>query len=232
MPKELEATEILQTNFVSNVSHEFKTPITAIEGYATLLGDSEGTTPQQKEYIEKILLNTGRLSTLVGNILLLSKIDNQSIETKQEEFSLDEQIRRSILLLELKWTEKNVEMDVDLQSIRYIGNPSLLMHVWNNLIGNAIKFTPEGSTVSIRLLESGKEIIFTVEDQGRGVSEDAKKHIFEKFYQGDSSHRQEGNGLGLALVKSIVDTVNGRISVENLEKGCRFNVTLPQYSHE
>lgn len=228
MTKELASTEILKTDFISNVSHEIKTPITAVEGYAMLLQGEEGLSEEHSEYVDKILANTQRLSELVNNTLLLSKIDNQSIETKQEVFSLDEQIRQSILLLELKWTEKDIEIDVDMQSVRYSGNKGLMMHVWNNLIGNAIKFTPRGSTVKIRLGETAKEIIFTVDDEGSGIDESAQKHIFDKFYQGDSSHKQEGNGLGLALAKRIVTMAGGIISVQNLPLGCRFTVVLPK----
>lgn len=228
MTKELASTEILKTDFISNVSHEIKTPITAVEGYAMLLQGEDGLSEENAEYVDKILANTQRLSELVNNTLLLSKIDNQSIETRQESFSLDEQIRQSILLLELKWVEKEVDIDVDMQSVKYVGNKGLMMHVWNNLIGNAIKFTPRGSTVRIRLGETPMEIIFTVDDEGSGIDESAQKHIFDKFYQGDTSHKQEGNGLGLALAKRIVIMAGGSISVQNLPIGCRFTVTLPK----
>ena len=226
MTKELASTEILKTDFISNVSHEIKTPINAIEGYAMLLQGDEGINEEKNEYVDKILANTQRLSELVGNTLLLSKINNQSIETKQETFRLDEQIRQSILMMELKWVQKEIDMDVELQSIQYTGNKMLLMHVWNNLIGNAVKFTPHGSTVKIRLAEADSKIIFTVDDEGSGIDDIARKHIFDKFYQADSSHKQEGNGLGLALAKSIVDAAGGKISVCNLPVGCRFTVVL------
>lgn len=227
MASELGATEILQTNFVSNVSHEFKTPISAIEGYTTLLQDESLTEQERKQYIEKIIFNTRRLSNLVGNILLLSKVDNQSISTKQTEYRLDEQIRQSIVSLEPRWTEKNTEFDAELDSITYFGNESLMMHVWNNLIENAIKFGPEGQTIRIRLYSEGESIIFTIDDEGEGISESAKKHIFDRFYQEDSSHKVEGNGLGLALVKQILNISNGEIEAENLEEGgCRFTVKL------
>lgn len=227
MTRELAATEILKTDFVSNVSHEIKTPITAIEGYAMLLQGSEGLSEEEAEYVDKILANSQRLSELVGNILLLSRIDNQAIETKNEIFSLDEQIRQSILMLEPKWTEKNIELDVDLESVAYEGNRGLMIHVWNNLIGNAIKFTPEESTVKIRLEKKECGVVFTVEDEGEGISDEAKNHIFDKFYQADSSHKQEGNGLGLALVKRILDMTGGSIACDNLAgKGCVFTVTI------
>lgn len=228
MVKELGATEILQTDFVSNVSHEFKTPINAIEGYATLLqGADTESSEEQTIYIDKILLNTRRLSKLVGNILLLSKVDNQSIRSRQTSFRLDEQIRQSIVLLEPEWSKKNIEFDVALQSVTYTGNENLLLHVWNNLIANAIKFDPEDGYIGVKLMQDGQVITFTIEDNGPGIAEDAQKHIFDRFYQSDSSHKEEGNGLGLALVKQILQVCNGTVEVENLsDKGCRFTVTL------
>lgn len=229
MTQELSSTEILKTEFVSNVSHEFKTPINAIEGYATLLQGTESTEKElQEDYIEKILYNTRRLSKLVGNILLLSKVDNQGIQTRQTVYRLDEQIRQSIVALEPRWEEKNNEFDVDLQRIDYFGNENLLMHVWNNLIENAIKYGPAGGLITLRLTKEKENIAFTIEDQGEGISQEAQKHIFDRFYQGDSSRKTEGNGLGLALVKQILTVSGGDISVENREEGgSRFLVTLP-----
>ena len=228
MAKELGATEILQTDFVSNVSHEFKTPINAIEGYATLLQGDENLSPEMARYVEKILFNTKRLSGLVGNILLLSKVDNQVIQSRCSTFRLDEQIRQSVVLLEPKWEEKDIEFDVDLERVEYTGDESMLMHVWNNIIGNAIKFDPPGGYIGIKMKQRDGEITVTVEDSGPGVDEEAKKHIFDRFYQADSSHKEEGNGLGLALVKRIVDANKGRVSVENrISGGCRFTVVLP-----
>lgn len=226
MAEQLEATEILQTDFVSNVSHEFKTPINAIEGYSMLLQNDE-LSEEQRAYVDKILFNTKRLSTLTGSILLLSKLENQKIQESATPFSLDEQIRETIVALEPLWSEKNVELDVDLESIEYFGNEKLLCHVWSNLISNAVKFGPEGGVVRIRLYRHKKELIFTVDDEGEGLSEEAYAHIFDKFYQADSSHKEEGNGLGLTLVKKILDITDGDIYAENLDgKGCRFTVIL------
>ena len=212
MVQELEATEILQTDFVSNVSHEFKTPISAIEGYATLLQDDDmPISEEQEQYISKILFNTRRLSHLAGNILLLSKIEHQSIQTRQNWYRLDEQIRQSIVM-----------MDVE-----YLGNENLICHVWDNLLSNAIKFSPCGGTIYIRMMPEGEKIRFSIENEGPQISEYSMKHIFDKFYQGDSSHKQEGNGLGLALVKQILNLCMGTVSVENIPgSGCRFTVIL------
>lgn len=227
MAEQLESTEILQTDFVSNVSHEFKTPINAIEGYSMLLQDNDNLTEEQREYVEKILYNTKRLSNLTGSVLLLSKLENQSISTNNETFLLDEQIREAIVDLEPLWEEKNVDFDIELDEVRYFGNKTLLHHIWTNLIGNAIKFGPVGGIITIRLAHKDNKAIFTVDDCGEGISEEALKHIFDKFYQGDSSHKDEGNGLGLTLVKKILVLEDGDISAENLpDGGCRFTVTL------
>ncbi len=228
MAQELGSTEILQTDFVSNVSHEFKTPINAIEGYTMLLQSTENIDGVESEYIEKILFNTRRLSSLVSNILLLSKLENQSIQTHRETYALDEQIREDILALESLWEPKDIEFDVDLDTVHYYGNKNVLHHVWSNLLNNAIKFSPNGGTVKMRLFQENEEVVFYVEDNGPGLSEEAKKHLFDKFYQADTSHKEEGNGLGLALVKNIVSLCDGEISAENMtDGGCRFTVTLP-----
>lgn len=227
MAHELSSTEILQTDFVSNVSHEFKTPINAIEGYSTLLQGSENLDEDQREYVDKIFLNTQRLSALVGSILLLSRLENCQIPTNQRSYRLDEQIRQSVVVLESAWVRKGIELDVELERLDYLGNETMMRHVWDNLISNAIKFSPQGSAVRLRLAEKQCRLVFTVEDQGPGLSGEAQKHIFDKFYQGDSSHKQEGNGLGLALVKRILTIEKGQITAENIpEGGCRFTVTL------
>lgn len=227
MAHELSATEILQTDFVSNVSHEFKTPINAIEGYSMLLQGSDNLNDDQQQYVEKIVFNTKRLSSLVGSILLLSKLENQQIPSGQTRYRLDEQIRQSIVAQENAWENKCIELDVDMERIDYLGNENMMRHIWDNLIGNAIKFSPQNGTVLIRLIQQDKSVVFTIEDQGPGIPEEAKKRIFDKFYQGDSSHKQEGNGLGLALVKRIVSIASGEIYVDNVEMGgCRFTVTL------
>lgn len=229
MVKELSAIEVLQSDFVSNVSHEFKTPISSIEGYSMMLQGEDNLTDEQKQYVERIMINTSRLSALIGNVLLLSKIENQSIETNQTWYRLDEQIRESLVVLEPQWSKKEIELDVDMESIKYLGNENLLHHVWDNLIGNAIKFSPQGGKITIRLYKSNGKIIYTVEDEGPGIPEDARPHIFDKFYQADSSHKQDGNGLGLSLAKRIVMITGGEITVEDaLGGGCKFTVTLEE----
>lgn len=226
MVGELNATETLQTDFVSNVSHEIKTPITAIEGYATLLQDCCDP-KSEAEYVEKILSNTKRLSELVGNVLLLSKVDNKAIQAKKTTYRLDEQIRQAILMLESKWSAKNLEFDVDMDDVDYTGDKSLMFHVWNNLIDNAVKFSPYGGLIKISLKRSGGRIVFIIEDEGCGINNDEKNRIFNKFYQSDSSHKAEGNGLGLSLTKNILSLCGGEINVANSAKGgAVFTVNL------
>ena len=227
MTDELRSTEVLQMDFVSNVSHEFKTPLNAIEGYSTLLQDCENLTPQQREYVDKIVFNTQRLSSLTGSMLLLSKLENQQIPTGQTWYSLDEQIRQSIVAMEPVWAEKDIEFDVEMTAVRYFGNEPLMRHVWSNLLSNAVKFSPQGGLVQMGLTQADKSITFWIEDAGPGIPEAAIDHIFGRFYQADSSHKQEGNGLGLALVDRILRLEGGRIEVEKgREVGCRFTVYL------
>ncbi len=227
MVAELSSMETVQSDFIANVSHEFKTPINAIEGYSMLLQGSGEISDEQRLYIEKILLNTKRLSDLVGNILLLAKLDNQSIQTQSTTFRLDEQVRHAIMLQELKWTEKDIDLDVELDDVSYCGTKDFLLHVWSNLLGNAVKFSPVGGKITVRLQKIGEEIVFTIADEGPGIPDDAKTRIFNKFYQGDGAHKEKGNGLGLALAKRIIDINKGAIGVENLpERGCQFTVIL------
>lgn len=227
MMHELRATEILQLDFVSSASHEFKTPISAIEGYATLLSSCDDLTEEHRECVDKIIFNTKRLSSLTGSILLLSKLENQQIPTNRSRFLVDEQIRQSLVALESQWESKNIELDVELCEAEYYGNELLMRHVWDNLISNAVKFSPDGGTVKISLTKEAESIVFTVEDQGNGIPEQSLRHVFDKFYQADSTHKQEGSGLGLALVERILKQEKGSVTVENTEPtGCRFTVIL------
>lgn len=233
MVKELGNTETLQTDFVSNVSHEFKTPINAIEGYASLLQDSQLTDEQKNAYIDKIIFNTRRLSDLVGNILLLSKVNNQTISLKASTFRLDEQVRQSILALESKWEKKEIEFDIDLDEIEYMGYENLLSHVWLNLIDNAVKFSPQNGQIRIRLKQLDGSVTFSIWDNGLPIPEADIDRIFNKFYQGDNSHASEGNGLGLALVRKIVAAAHGTINVTSSEDaGTEFVVALPNSSSD
>ncbi|MGM9603414.1 MAG: ATP-binding protein [Faecousia sp.] len=229
MTYDLSHMETLRSDFVANVSHEFKTPIAAIEGYAMLLQNPNLTQEKHDHYVEIILDNSRRLSILSSNILTLSKLENQEMIVDNREFRLDEQIRRSILLLEGKWSAKNIEFDMDLPKQMYFGSEPLLAQVWSNILDNAIKHSPAGSMIHVNIQVADKWLTVSVSDHGDGMTEEVQKHIFEKFYQGDNSHQAEGNGLGLALVKRIVELCHGSISViSSPGKGTSFTVRLPQ----
>lgn len=220
--------ETLRSDFVANVSHEFKTPLAAIEGYATLLQNPNLTQEQHDHYVEIILENTKRLSTLSSNILTLSKLENQEILLDKRDFRLDEQIRRTILLLEPKWSCKHIEFDLDLPKQMYYGSEVLLAQVWSNILDNAIKHAPQQSMIHVNLQTNEKTLTISITDHGKGMSQEVQQHIFEKFYQEDHSRKTEGNGLGLALVKRIVELSDGTIQVKSVpEQGSTFLVQLP-----
>lgn len=228
MVRELASTEMMRSDFIENVSHEFKTPLSAIEGYATLLQSKNISEEKREEYTAKILANTKRLSALTGNILLLSRIENQELEIKKEPFPLDEQIRETVLLFQDSWDEKQLELDIELDSVSYNGSRELLSHVWQNIFGNAVKFTDKGGCVKVRLSCDGENVYATFKDNGVGMDGATLERIYEKFYQGDSSHSGAGNGLGMALAKRIVDLHGGEIFVESHKgEGSEFTVTLP-----
>lgn len=228
MTYDLSHIETLRNDFVVNVSHEFKTPIASIEGYATLLQNHRLTPEKHDYYLEKIMDNSRRLASLSSSILMLSKLENQETIVDRKEYRLDEQIRRSILMLESKWAEKGIEFDMDLPRQMYFGSEQLLEQVWSNIVDNAIKHSPEKGIIQVTIENSGRDLSVTISDQGDGMSEEIQKHIFEKFYQGDSSRKAEGNGLGLALVRRIVDLCRGSIIVRSEPgKGAAFTVRLP-----
>jgi len=227
MVKELSNTETLRSDFVSNVSHEFKTPLAAIEGYTTLLQDETLTRQEQQEYISRILDNTARLSRMTQSILSLSQLEHQEIVLQKEWFPLDEQIRRVLLGYETLWEEKNLVLDVALDEVSFYGNKSLLAQVWSNLIDNAIKFSRPNGTLTIRCRKEGVTVFVFFKDNGVGMTEEVRKHAFDKFYQGDHSHAEKGSGLGLALVKRIVTLCGGSVSIQSKENvGTEITVTL------
>ncbi len=222
MTQELLGTETLRNDFVVSVSHEFKTPISAIQGYATLLQNDDLDEKTRKKYIEKIVENAENLSELTGNILRLSNLEHQEI-ISEDLFRLDEQIRRVLLLLEKEWEQKEITLDLDLPRTECRGNAELMKMVWYNLIGNAVKYSRQGGTIGVRIEQKEKTIV-TVSDNGIGIEEKDLGHIFEKFYQADKS-RSSGNGLGLALVKKIVELHKGRVWAESAPRqGARFTV--------
>ncbi len=228
MTYDLSHIETLRSDFVANVSHEFKTPIASIEGYATLLQNHNLSQEKHDRYVEKILENSRRLTNLSGNILMLSKLENQETVLGKTEYRLDEQIRKCILMLENQWAAKNIEFDLELPRQIYYGSEALLEQVWSNILDNAIKHSPIGGVIHVSILQTDTHLTVAVADHGDGMTEEVQKHIFEKFYQGDSSRKAEGNGLGLALVKRIVELCKGTVTVESSPgKGAEFFVTLP-----
>ena len=229
MVRELNSISTLSNDFVANVSHEFKTPLTAIEGYAMLLQEPTLTAEERGEYLDKILYNTHRLTDLVGNILMLSKIESKSLAEQYKDFRLDEQIRQAVVSLESAWAEKDIIFNVDLDGVTLNGCEALLMHVWTNLISNAVKFSERGQTIEIRLLDQKECVVVSITDHGCGMTREVQERIFEKFYQGDASHKSLGNGLGLSLVKRIVELSDGLIEVVSKpDNGSTFRVILPK----
>ena len=229
MVEELGSVETLKTDFVSNVSHEMKTPIAVIKNYAELLQTDRGTEEERREYARNIEEAAARLSTLISNILKLNKLENQSIDPDIEDYDLSGQLEMCILQYEELWDEKELELEVDIaERVNVRADRSLMELVWNNLLSNAVKFTEPGGTVTIRQRTAEGQVEVSVTDTGCGMSQESIRHIFDKFYQGDTSHAREGNGLGLALVKRIIDLMNGEITVVSRPgQGSTFMVRLP-----
>lgn len=229
MTEELSNTELFRNDFVSNFSHEFKTPLSSIRGFARQLCEGNLSEEQQREFSRIILEETEYLSALAQNTQLLTSLDNKDIITDKTRFSLDEQLRTCMLVLEPVWSAKNIELDLDgVNEVYFYFNEQLMSHVWHNLYDNAIKFTPNGGKICVSCREENGAVTVEVKDSGCGISKDAIPHIFEKFYQADHSHAAKGNGLGLSLVKKIVELSGGKIFVESeIGKGTAFTVILP-----
>lgn len=228
MTKELSCTETLRTDFIANVTHELKTPLASIQNYATLLGITP-INSTQREYTEAIVRNAKQLSELITNILKLNKLENQQIFPKTKPYNLSEQLTECILSYENLWEQKEICLDTDIEEqISINADDSLLTLVWNNLLSNAIKFTPNKGKINISLHCAGSSAVMTISDTGCGMNQETLSHIFDKFYQGDSSHATQGNGLGLALAKKVVSIFHGTISVSSKEgDGSTFTVSLP-----
>ncbi|MBQ7296460.1 MAG: HAMP domain-containing histidine kinase [Clostridia bacterium] len=229
MAEELSTTETLKTDFIANVSHEIKTPLAVIQNYATLLQDPTLSEEQRLKYTENISDASKRLSGLITNILRLNKLENQQIFPSNKPYNLSEQLCECILIFEDKLEKKALNLEIDLDETIIINADSeLLDHVWINILSNAIKFTDNGGTVSVTLKREKGKAVVRISDTGCGMNEDIGIHIFEKFYQGDTSHSTRGNGLGLALVKRVIDITSSEIQVESeLNKGTTFTVLLP-----
>lgn len=228
MAKELSGTETLRTDFIANVSHELKTPLAVMGNYATILQRPGITEEEKNEYAKAISEAARRLAQLISNILKLNKLENQQIFPTPQEFDLGEQLCACLLGFEDAWEAKNLVIETDIQEdVRVQSDPELLSLVWNNLISNAVKFTPDGGTIGLSLKTEMSSVIVSVSDTGCGMTPDVGKHIFEKFYQGDTSHATQGNGLGLALVKRVVDILSGEIGVQSVYgEGSTFTVKL------
>lgn len=229
MVRELDGIELFRNDFINNFSHEFKTPIVSIRGFAKELQFGDLDAAQRQEYARIIAEESDRLAKLSINVLELSKLENQQIVTGRAEFYLDEQLRQCILLQEAAWTNKNIEMVPELDEVKFFGNEELLSHIWTNLISNAIKFTPEYGMVRVRLTATDSEIQVQISDTGIGMTEEVKDHIFEKFYQGDPSHHRSGYGIGLTMAHRAATLCGGRIDVRSTPgAGSVFTVTLPK----
>lgn len=226
MASELEKNEVLKTDFISNVSHEIKTPVSIIKSYASLL-ERETSIEKRTEYRHQIALASNRLSELVTNILQLNKLENQALKLEYKMVKLDDMLADAIINFEKVIEEKKIELDCDFDEVVVSSSPTYLKIIWNNLISNAIKFTESGGTVSVSVKWVDGEAVVKVSDTGCGIDSETGKRIFDKFYQGETSHSGEGNGLGLALVKKVIDVLGGEISVSSeLGKGTTFTVKI------
>lgn len=230
MASELENTTLLRNDFINNFSHEFKTPIVSIKGFAKLLKEDDISFEKKQEYLNIIIHEADRLATLSTKVLDLSKIEGQTELHHITTYNLAEQIRLSFLLLENKWSAKNIDFSIELEEINISANEEMLQQVFVNLLDNAIKFTPEGGFIDLSLTAKNAQILFHLKDTGIGMDEQTLSHIFHKFYQADTSHQQEGNGLGMTLVKQIIDLHHGTIQVDSqLGKGTEVTISLPCY---
>ena len=228
MVQELSGMETLRTDFIANVSHELKTPLAVIQNYGTMLQQPNLSDEDRKDYARTVTNASQRLASLITNILKLNKLENQQIYPKKEHFDLGEQLCECLLGFENAWEAKKLEIETDMEDgVNVESDPELLSLVWNNLFSNAIKFTEEGGTIGLKLHTENGHAVVEVSDTGCGISPEVGAHIFEKFYQGDTSHATQGNGLGLALVKRVVDIIGGEISVSSeLGKGSTFTVRI------
>lgn len=228
MAQELGSVETLRTDFIANVSHEMKTPLAVIQNYGALLQSPELSEEKRIEYAKGVADGAKRLADMMTNILKLNRLENQQIYPQTDEFDLGEQLCECLLQYENVWEQASIEIDTDIaQDVRVKADAELLSHVWNNLLSNAFKFTEAGGTVSVTLTATNTHAIVKIQDTGCGMSPEIGAHIFEKFYQGDTSHSMQGNGLGLALVKRVIDILHGEISVESaVDKGTTFTVRI------
>lgn len=230
MVEELGSIETLKTDFFSNVSHEFKTPLSVIYHHAQLLQMEGNLNDRQKEYVDNILDSGKRMSDLIHNMLKLNKLEKQTIRPVAEHYDVCAQLSECAVIFEDSWEKKNIDFEVEMEDRAYVdADPGLMELVWNNLLSNAIKFTPEDGTILLSQWSDEAQVIVSVRDSGCGMTEDVMKHIFDKFYQGDESHATHGNGLGLALVRRVLELSEGQIKVWSKPgEGTEFRVILPK----
>lgn len=231
MAEELGGVEMLKNDFINGYAHELRTPITSINGFAEMLLNDDGTLSREEKrsYLEIIASESRRLADLAGNSLLMSRLDTQKIIPDKKPFSLDEQLRRCSILLSGQWTEKELDMTMDLDEAVYVGDYDLMQHLWINLLTNAVKYTPKGGSITVTLKNEEKFIAVSVADTGKGISPEDRERIFDKYYQTDKSHSKRGLGLGLAICKRIVQLCNGTLEVESeVGVGSTFTVRLPK----
>ena len=227
MVKSLRSVETLREGFISDFSHEFKTPIVSIAGFAKLLKTADLTEEERNEYLDVIINESDRLVNLSQSVLALSRLDYQVVE--KTTYSLDEQLRQSVLLFDKALKDKNIQLDLSTEVISVHSSQQLLSQVWVNILANAIKFSPRDSKIDVVATEVGDKVSVSIQDYGCGMDEETQRYIFNKFYQGDKSHSREGNGLGLAIVHKILRLVGGDIQVQSeLGKGSTFTVLLPK----
>lgn len=229
MTQELNGIEMFRKDFINTFSHEFRTPIVSIRGFARQLQKDSLTDDQRQEYTDIIISESERLTKMSSNILLLTKLEHLAIVTDKKSFLLDEQIRNCILLLQMQWEKKNIDFQIEMDAISYYSNEEMLSQVWLNLLSNAIKFSHPNGVISVQCYDDGTDVKVKIADKGIGMDDLTMQQIFEKFYQGDSAHASEGNGLGLSLVRRIIDLCGGKIVVKSqLGKGTTFIVRLPK----
>lgn len=229
MVDELNSIEYLRKDFISNISHELKTPIASIQGFTKLLADDNLSKEEKDEYINIILEETQRLSNLSSNMLKLSKLEKQEIVTNKTEYRLDNQIRKAIIMLDEKINSKKIKISLDSSEVSIYEDEDLIMEIWINLINNAIKYSNENGEIKIKVIEEENDVKVSIKDEGIGIPKDKQERIFEKFYQVENSRAGEGSGLGLAIVKRIVDLIKGEIEVESKEKqGTKIIVSIPK----
>lgn len=228
MTDKLSSVETLRRDFTGNFSHEFKTPIVSINGFANLLLEEDVTEEERRQYLQIIADESARLSELSKNTMLMSRLDTLTEIPEQKDYRLDDQIREEIIMLSHAWETKNISMDVDLEKITYHGNASIMAHVWINLINNAIRYTDDGGRIRVTLQQQGSNIVMKVADSGRGMAPETQERIFERYYQADQSHSGNGLGLGLSIVHRIVELCGGTITVKSkVGEGSTFTVGLP-----